>query len=92
MSLPMGYRIEKRGHFLYLLFGPLEVFAVRDTRDAEDGLRAVAEWHARERAATVAAWRAPFRSDEQKKAEQLREEADKRMRRAMIQASGATWR
>lgn len=88
MSLPTGYRIEKRSHLLYLLFGSLEVFAVRDTREKEDGLWAVAEWHARERAATVATWRAPFQSDEQKKAEQLREEAEKRMRQAMVEASG----
>ncbi len=92
MSLPSGYRLEKRRHLLFLMFGPLEVFAVRDTRQAADDLRAVAEWHARELAATVAAWKAPFQSDEQKKAEELREEAEKRMRQAMIQASGVTWR
>ncbi len=92
MSLPSGYRIEKRGHLLYLLFEAIEVFAVRDTLQAFDDLRTIAEWHARELAATVAAWKAPFQSDEQKKAEELREEAEKRMRRAMIQASGVTWR
>ncbi|MDP9479296.1 MAG: hypothetical protein M3R38_27060 [Actinomycetota bacterium] len=92
MSLPSGYRIEKRGHLLYLLFGAIEVFAVRDTRQAFDDLRPIAEWHARERLATVAAWKAPFQSDEQKKAEELREEAERMMRRAMVEASGVTWR
>ncbi len=88
MSLPSGYSVRTVGLYLVLYAHGRELHARKDGPGAAENLLEVAEWAARERAATVAAWSTPMGSEEQATAYGLREEAEKMKERAM----GARWR
>lgn len=89
MSLPEGYAITQRRRLLYLYREGQGVYACPNKGSAEEALKEVAEWHARERAALIATWRSPHGSEEQEAWEGLRKEAEGKLIEAQKRASGA---